>query len=107
MNAPLFLCSLQNCGFVAALITLIREKIPLLVRSVISCLITFFVQQHGGAVTSIETLSLKARVANAIVVYTNYIGKMIWPLDPAVLYPLREWHPDLTAMEKHEQYRQT
>lgn len=54
MHAPLFLCSLQNCGFVAALITLIREKIPLLVLSVISCLITFFVQQHGGGSTSCQ-----------------------------------------------------
>ena len=77
---------------------LIREKIPLFVLAAISCLITFFVQQHGGAVSSIEALSLKARVANAIVSYTSYIGKMIWPLNLAILYPLREWHPGQVVM---------
>ena len=71
---------------------LVREKIPLFILSAISSLTTFFVQQHGGAVSSIEYLPLKARVANAIVSYTGYIGKMIWPLDLAVLYPLREWN---------------
>ena len=72
-------------------ITLFWEKIPLFVLSAALSSATFFVQQHGGAVTSIEILSLKARVANAIVSYTSYIGKMIWPLNLAVLYPLREW----------------
>jgi len=72
--------------------TLVWEKTPLFVLSAISCVITFFVQQHGGAVASIEALSLKARAANAIVSYTSYIGKMIWPLHLAVLYPLLEWN---------------
>jgi Flp pilus assembly protein TadD len=77
---------------------LIWEKIPLFILAAISCLITFFVQQHGGAVSSIEALPLNARVANAIVSYTSYIGKMIWPLNLAVLYPLREWHPGQVIM---------
>jgi hypothetical protein len=72
---------------------LVREKIPLFILSAVSSLITFFVQQHGGAVSSIEYLPLMARVTNAIVSYTVYIGKMIWPLHLAVLYPLREWYP--------------
>ena len=72
--------------------TLVWEKTPLFVLTAISCVITFFVQQHGGAVASIEALPLKARAANAIVSYTGYIGKMIWPLHLAVLYPLREWN---------------
>jgi Flp pilus assembly protein TadD len=72
---------------------LVREKIPLFVLSTISSFITFFVQQQGGAVSSIETFPLKARVANAIISYTSYIGKMIWPIHLGVLYPLREWYP--------------
>ena len=72
--------------------TLVWEKTPLFVLTAISCVITFFVQQHGGAVASIEALPLKARAVNAIVSYTSYIGKMIWPLHLAVLYPLREWN---------------
>ena len=88
----------QQIPVFKAIACLVREKIPLFILSAISCLITFFVQQHGGAVTSIEILSLKARVANAIVSYTNYIGKMIWPLNLAVLYPLREWRPEQVIM---------
>ena len=80
------------------LITLVWEKIPLFILSAMSSILTLFVQQYGGAVTSIETISLKARIANAIVSYTNYIEKMIWPLDLAVLYPLREWRPGQVIM---------
>ena len=82
----------QKINVFRVLKTLIWEKIPLFVLSAISCFITFFVQQHGGAVASIEVFPLNARVANSIVSYTSYIGKMIWPLHLAVLYPLREWH---------------
>jgi tetratricopeptide (TPR) repeat protein len=83
----------QNINVFRVPITLICEKIPLFVLSATSCFITFFVQQHGGAVASIESFPLKARVANAIVSYTSYIIKLIWPLNLAILYPLREWHP--------------
>jgi len=69
----------------------VLEKIPLFILSAISSLITFFVQQHGGTVASIEALSLKARVANVFVSYLGYIEKMIWPLNLAILYPLREF----------------
>jgi len=82
----------QQIPIFKVIVCLVREKIPLFILSAISSLITFFVQQHGGALSSIEYLSLKARVANAIVSYTVYIGKMIWPLHLAVLYPLREWY---------------
>lgn len=71
---------------------LVWEKIPLFVLSAISSFITFIVQQHGGAVASIKSLSLKARIANAIVSYASYLGNMIWPLKLTMLYPIREWH---------------
>jgi len=82
----------QQIPIFKVIVCLVREKIPLFILSAVSSLITFFVQQHGGAVSSIEYLPLMARVTNAIVSYTVYIGKMIRPLHLAVLYPLREWH---------------
>jgi len=84
----------QKLNVFQAFNTLVWEKTPLFALTAISCGITFFVQQHGGAVASIEALPLKARAANAIVSYTNYIGKMIWPLHLAVLYPFREWNTE-------------
>jgi len=81
-----------------ALLTLVQEKIPLFLLSTVSSFITFWVQHHAGAVASITSIPLEARAANAIVSYTSYIWKMIWPLNLAVLYPLREWHPGQVIM---------
>ncbi|MDI6688750.1 MAG: tetratricopeptide repeat protein, partial [Desulfobacterales bacterium] len=72
-------------------IALVWEKIPLFVLSAVSSLITFLVQQHGGAVASLEFFPLKIRIANAFVSYISYIGKMIWPLNLAAFYPYHEW----------------
>ena len=67
---------------------LIREKIPLLVLSGISCGFTYLVQQGSGAVQSMEAIPLTFRVANALVSYVVYMGKMILPFKLAVFYPL-------------------
>ena len=70
---------------------LVLEKIPLFVLSAVSSFVTYFVQQHGGAITSLEVLPLKIRIANALISYLSYIGKMIWPCGLAVFYPYPEW----------------
>jgi tetratricopeptide (TPR) repeat protein len=75
-----------------ALFQLFLEKAPLFVLSVLFSLVTFFAQQNAGALAPIERISLKLRILNALVSYVAYIGKMIWPLNLAVLYP----HPGNT-----------
>ncbi len=64
---------------------LLREKLPFFALSVVSSVITFVVQRKGGAVST--ALSLDARVANAVVSYVRYIGKLLCPLNLSVLYP--------------------
>jgi len=66
---------------------LIREKIPLFLLSVASSVITFMVQKSGGAVNSLDVIPFKSRIANAVVSFVGYIGKMIWPHNLAVFYP--------------------
>jgi tetratricopeptide (TPR) repeat protein len=66
---------------------LIREKAPFFVLSLTSCFITFFAQKKGGAIGAFETHPFSVRVANAFVSYLEYIQKMIWPDNLAVLYP--------------------
>jgi tetratricopeptide (TPR) repeat protein len=66
---------------------LIWEKIPLFLLTVACSVLTFVVQQKGGAVRSLEMYPLTMRVANALVSYVKYIVKMIWPVDLAVFYP--------------------
>ena len=61
------------------------EKLPFLVLAMVSSVITFLVQRHGGAVST--SLPLSERVANALVSYVRYLLKTIWPVNLSVLYP--------------------
>lgn len=70
---------------------LVWEKVPLLALAAVSSAVTFYAQKHGGAVASLEVIPLKARIANALISYVNYIAKMIYPSKLAVLYP----HPGM------------
>ena len=76
---------------------LVVEKIPLFAITAVSCVVTYLVQISGGAVGALEVHRLTVRLANALVSYVSYVGKMIWPHDLAVLYPhpganLPMWH---------------
>lgn len=71
----------------ASLKWLIIEKIPLIVLSIASSVITFIVQRQGGAVIESKQLLFNDRIINAIVSYVSYIGKMLWPARLAVFYP--------------------
>jgi protein O-mannosyl-transferase len=66
---------------------LVTEKIPFLALSAISCLVTFIVQQKGGAVAAMTGYSLPGRIENAFVSYARYLGKMFWPATLATPYP--------------------
>ena len=67
------------------LLLLIVEKLPFLALAAASSVITFIVQRKGGAVST--SISVGARIANALVSYVRYLGKMFWPLDLSILYP--------------------
>jgi len=67
------------------------EKIPLVSLLALSSIVTYIVQQEGGAIRSIAAFPLSVRIANAFVSYIIYIGKMFWPVNLAVFYP----HPGL------------
>ncbi len=76
------------------------EKIPLFVLVGISCSLTYYAQKHGGAVRTLDYISFADRIANALVSYALYIGKMIYPLNLACLYPhpgTLPWWQILTA----------
>lgn len=72
---------------------LIREKIPFFALAAASSVVTFLVQQSQGAVRSFDQYPLGLRIANALVSYVSYIGKMIWPRNLAVFYPFPEHIP--------------
>ncbi len=79
------------------------EKVPLLVLSAASAVITLHAQRTGGAMRSTEQFTFGARIANAIFAYAMYLWKMIWPAHLAPLYPhfgkaLAAWQVSLAVL---------
>ena len=66
---------------------LLSEKIPLVVISLVACVITVYTQGDGGAVQTLESVSWRSRIANTPIAYANYVGCFFWPQNLAVLYP--------------------
>lgn len=66
---------------------LITEKIPLLVLTAASCVVTYEAQALGGAVNSFEQVGLGVRFANAFAAVGRYLSKTFWPVDLAFFYP--------------------
>ncbi len=64
---------------------LIIEKVPLLLLSVFSCVITSLVQTE--AIVQLDKLPLTLRIENALVSYVTYLGQFFCPMNLAVLYP--------------------
>src|SRR6266446_6757899 len=67
---------------------LIIEKIPLLILSATSCIITIVIQKR--ATGALPPLPLLWRVDNALASYMIYIWQTLWPIRLAVFYP----HPN-------------
>jgi Tfp pilus assembly protein PilF len=63
---------------------LVLEKVPLLVLSAASGVLTLLAQRAGHAV---RTLPASERWGNAVVAYVRYLGEAFWPVRLAVLYP--------------------
>lgn len=69
------------------------EKLPMLLMVIASSAITYHVQSLGGSVSMTGDYPVSLRLANGVVGYVRYIGKLIWPLDLAVFYPFNEAIP--------------
>jgi protein O-mannosyl-transferase len=69
------------------LLTLLKEKIPFFLLSLLSAGVTIYAQKSGGTISFLESVPLTSRIGNALVAYATYIGKTIWPQDLAFLYP--------------------
>src|SRR5208282_3278402 len=67
---------------------LLLEKLPFLALSVASCIVTLLMQAKGEALATAGGFPIEDRAANALVSYLRYVGKMLWPADLAVFYPL-------------------
>ncbi|MGC8863867.1 MAG: tetratricopeptide repeat protein [Armatimonadota bacterium] len=67
----------------------LKEKLPLLVLSAGSCLVTYIAQKTGPGpeITRLGEVPLAVRLDNAVVSLIGYLVKMVWPAKLAVIYP--------------------
>jgi len=70
-------------------IRLTMEKLPLLVMSAGSSVLTEKAQNSGGSVMQLSVLPVTARIENALIGYVAYIGKILWPARLATYYPIQ------------------
>lgn len=68
----------------------VKEKIPLFVLTILGCFAAIAGQHSMNAIQSVESLPFGDRVANAAVSYVRYLGKLVWPDNLSVVYPMHE-----------------
>ena len=67
--------------------SLLWEKAPFAVLTVVASAATYLVQRRVGAMDTLASVGFGERLANAVVSYMRYLGKMMWPSRVAVFYP--------------------
>ncbi|QDT56282.1 hypothetical protein Pan44_43350 [Caulifigura coniformis] len=67
---------------------LVIEKLPFVGLSILSSAIAIWAQTAGQAVQALERYPLGDRIGNAALSCWRYLGKLFWPFDLAVFYPL-------------------
>ncbi len=85
----------QSAAFVVpqyAFSRLLLEKLPLLLLSVLSAVLTVIAQGSAGSIQSFTKLPLEMRIENAIGAYAMYVWMAFWPTRLAVYYPLLGQH---------------
>lgn len=70
---------------------LMMEKVPFIILGIAAIILTFFAERQAGAIKSLETFPWDIRLANGLISYTGYLGKMLWPSGLSVFYP----HPGM------------
>ncbi|MEO5359251.1 MAG: tetratricopeptide repeat protein [Nitrospirota bacterium] len=78
--------------------TLIIEKLPLLLISASSAVVTLIAQKSGGSVVSLQNLPFAFRLENALLSYVKYIFNTIFPSKLSILYLLPAQIPLMQAI---------
>jgi len=73
--------------FLPSLRPLVREKIPFFALAAASSIVTFVVQQRGGAVSAVASEPFALRLQNALVSAVAYLRDMVWPAGLTMIYP--------------------
>jgi len=71
------------------------EKWPFFGLTLVFCGLTYWIQKKGGAVVPWTRLGPEARLANAVTSYLQYLVKLVWPANLAVIYPYPKKFDDM------------
>jgi len=66
---------------------LLLEKLPLLLFSAVSAVVTMEAQQAGGALKDLAHYGLLSRLETTVISYARYLGKAFWPSKLVLPYP--------------------
>ena len=77
----------SDSGFWRSGRQLVREKLPLFAITAAFCLVALTAQRSAGAVAGFDALPLGVRLQTAVVAYVGYLGKFLWPVNLACIYP--------------------
>jgi len=80
---------------VPTIFRLLLEKIPFLILSIVSVYLSSVSLQNQRIFVSMDSVPMKLRIANALLSYMSYIGKMIWPKNLAIFYPFPTTMPPM------------
>ena len=64
---------------------LLKEKMPFFVIAMALCFVTVYAQHR--VVRPMALYPMDCRIANALITYVTYIGKMLWPVKLSIFYP--------------------
>lgn len=70
---------------------LLLEKLPFFAISFGCGVMTLLSQGQAGALKDLSGYTLDARIANVLVGYTAYIGKLVWPSGLSIFYPFTNY----------------
>jgi hypothetical protein len=73
------------------LLRLTAEKMPLLILSVASAIVTMSAQKSWGALKTLDSYPLWIRLGNAAVSTGRYLEKAAWPFNLSIFYPHPGW----------------
>ena len=66
------------------------EKLPLILLSVASGVVTYLAQVAAGTISGPGNVPILSRVTNAVGAYATYLRRTFWPSDLSMFYPLGE-----------------
>lgn len=68
-------------------LSLLFEKLPLILLTVAVSVLTYFTQKGINAISPSDIIPIPNRIKNAQLSYVRYIFKMIWPKNLGIFYP--------------------